>query len=334
MIRTRHLKMAWYFVSHRLRELHPFEVQASLLNACNLHCVYCRCPEVKTTLLTTDQWRTIIRDLTALGTMRIKFQGGEPTMRPDFRELCAEARSQGMVTAAISNGHFISSRPDLLDHLDELVVSLDGSSAEVNDRLRGVGTWHPAVQAIDLACRRGLRVYINMVLTRENLGDLENMLAFCRARGIQLNAQPVIYEGRYYDSRARPLALDNEEIREVHRRLTQWKKEGHPLMFSSAAYQKPVSWRDHQTVTVRSDGESTCMAGRSYIHIDPNGDVHPCVSHGADFTPRNIVRDGLIQALRHVQHHNCGDCWMVYLNERKLAFGMRPQALLEIVRRG
>jgi len=94
MLQTRHLKLASHFLAHRWRALHPFEVQAMLLNACNLRCVYCRCPEVKTTLLTTAQWSGIVRRLAALGTMRIKFQGGEPTLRSDFSELCTAAARQ------------------------------------------------------------------------------------------------------------------------------------------------------------------------------------------------------------------------------------------------
>ena len=50
---ARHLRMASRFAKHRLRALHPFEVQASLMNACNLRCVYCRCPDTRTSLLTT-----------------------------------------------------------------------------------------------------------------------------------------------------------------------------------------------------------------------------------------------------------------------------------------
>ena len=50
--------------------------------------------------------------------------------------------------------------------------------------------------------------------------------------------------------------------------------------------------------------------------------------------PKNVIRDGLEPALRHVRHHDCGDCWSTYLHERKLAFGLRPHALLEVIRRG
>ena len=44
--------------------------------------------------------------------------------------------------------------------------------------------------------------------------------------------------------------------------------------------------------------------------------------------------DGLDAALTNAQHHDCADCYSVYLNERKAVFGLRPLALWEIARRG
>ena len=41
------------------------------------------------------------------------------------------------------------------------------------------------------------------------------------------------------------------------------------------------------------------MAGRFYVQIEANGDVVPCAQYGAEFAPKNIVRDGLAEALRH-----------------------------------
>jgi MoaA/NifB/PqqE/SkfB family radical SAM enzyme len=334
-VTARHqLRMAARFAAFRLRELHPFEVQAALLNACNLKCVYCRCPEIATRLLTTEQWRATVSGLATLGTLRIKWQGGEPTLRPDFRELCAEAQKAGIVTAVVTNGYAIADDQALLDHLDEVVVSLDSPRAEVNDTLRGEGCFERASRALDLALGRGLRAFVNMVLTQRNLPDLEAMLTFCEERGAKLNAQPAVFGRLFYDDRARELGLTDDQIRDVHRRLARWKRQGRAVMFSAAAYEKVLGWADLDTLTVPSEGQSDCMAGRDYVHIEPNGNVHPCIMHGGEFQPKNVVRDGLEEALRHARRHDCGDCWIAYLNERKLVFGLRPGALLEVVRRG
>ena len=331
---ARQLRLAARFAAHRWNALHPFEVQAAVLNACNLRCAYCRCPDEKTALLTTEQWVDTIRGLGALGTLRIKFQGGEPTLRQDLPELAAAARAAGIVTAVVTNGLQIAARPALLDHLDEIVFSLDSATPAHNDRLRGAGVHAGVVEAIDLARARGLRVFVNMVVTRESLDEIEPMLAFCEARGIGLNAQPVVFGRKYYDDAARPHALSDVQVRGMHRQLAEWKRQGRPLMFAAATYENVLRWPDYGEIAQRVPGCSSCMAGRFYVHIEPNGDVHPCAQHTASFTPRNVVDDGLEAALAHVQRHDCGDCFGAYLNERKALFGLRPMALLEMARRG
>jgi MoaA/NifB/PqqE/SkfB family radical SAM enzyme len=334
MLATRHLRFAARFAAHRLRALHPFEVQASLLNACNLRCAYCRCPEAKTELLSTAQWLDTIRGLRAVGTLRIKFQGGEPTLRTDFRELCAASQAAGMVTAVITNGLQFAGRPELLDHLDEIVFSLDSATPAHTNRIRGDGVHERVLEAIELARARRIRLYINMVVTNQSLDEIEPMLDFCTARGIGLNAQPVVFGRQYYDDAARPYALTNEQIRAMHRQLAKWKRQGRPLMFAAATYENVVGWPDYGELTKTSENDSSCMAGRFYVHIEPNGDVHPCTQHGGHFQPKNIAHDGLETALANAQRHDCQDCFSAYLNERKALFGLRPMALWELARRG
>ena len=306
-----------------------------MLNACNLKCAYCLCPEIKTKVLTTEQWCDIIGGLTALGTMRIKFQGGEPTLRPDFHELCRESQANGMVTAAITNGIATASQPALLDHLDELIVSLDAPVSERGDRQRGPGSHDAAVRTIDCAQQRGIRTFVNMVLTRETVPYLERMLEFCEQRGVLLNAQPVMFGSDWFDDRARDMALTPEQRRTSHQQMVDWKRQGRGLMFAASVYQKVADWPDTDNLlTVRSQGESACMAGKFYIHTEANGDVRPCVQHGGSLQPKNIIKDGLADAIRHVQRHDCGDCFTAYLNERKNLFDLRPGVLLEMIGRG
>jgi len=336
MIAARQLRQACRHLAHRLRPLHPLEAEVCLLNTCNLKCIYCRCPAVELPQLSTSEWRAVIRRLASLGTLRLKFHGGEPTLRDDFVDLCAESRACGLITAAVTNGSLIPRRPALLQELDELVLSLDSPQQQSNDRLRGAGSHRLALQTLDIALgRSGLRVYINMVLTRHNLADLEEMLLFCEGRGIGFNAQPVVFgRGPYQELAPNGIALTGEEIREVHRRLASWKRQGRGLLFSVAAYEKAIAWPDLDQLTLPCEGISPCPAGRYYLRIEANGDVVPCCQYEASFKPMNIRRDGLDQALLHVRTHHCGDCWLAYYTERMEVFALKPAALWNTVRRG
>src|SRR4030095_3118696 len=139
MLAARHLRFAARFATHRFRALHPFEVQAAILNACNLRCVYCRCPDEKIDLLDTAQWTDSIRGPAALATRRIKFQGGEPTLRHDFTTLSATAQEAGIVTAVVTNGLQFVGQPQPLEYVDEVVFSLDSVTPAHTDRMRGAG---------------------------------------------------------------------------------------------------------------------------------------------------------------------------------------------------
>ncbi|MBL8140006.1 MAG: radical SAM protein [Acidobacteria bacterium] len=330
----RALKLALHYARHRFAPLHPFEVQAVLLNACNLRCTYCRCPDIETDLMTTAQWQALMPQLARVGALRIKFQGGEPTIRRDFGDIARAALDAGIETAVVTNGIAIARKASLLDHLREVVVSLDALAPHLHDQYRGPGSHAAAMTAIDVALARGRKVYINMVVHRDTLVDLEPMMAFCEQRGIGLNAQAVMFGKAYQDDTAKPLALPLEEEREMYRRLAAWKREGRVLMFSAQSYERTAAWPHPGQLAVRGDGPSTCMAGRYYIHIEPNGDVHPCGLHVASFIPKNAAADGLDAALRHVRQHDCADCSLAYLNERKLLFSLRPSALAAMLTRG
>lgn len=333
MTRLNRAAMILRYIAHRWRRLHPFDVEAVLSNRCNIHCIYCRYPSIPGDELSTEQWKNIIRGFAKLGTLRFKLHGGEPTLRTDFSELAAAIQYSGMISAAVTNGIVIACRPELLEHLDELVVSFDSPRREVNDRLRGRGSYEGVVQTLEHALKRSMNVYVNMVLTKENLPDLEMMLEFCEKRGIKMNAQPVAFGGYYYNDRALDLALTTGEIRSVHHRLIKWKKEGRGLLFSCKAYEQVLKWSDYQVFTILSHGKSPCTAGKEYIRLESNGDVIPCCQFKADFHPKNILKDGLKESLLHVQTHNCGHCWLVYYNERNLLFKFHPSAIFEALRR-
>lgn len=326
--------MARRFLAHRWKRLQVFEVQACVINACNLKCLYCKCPEVKTAVLTTQQWRQLIASLARLGTMRIKFQGGEPTLRQDFRELCKESSANGIITSVTTNGQRMADEPALLDYLDEVVFSLDAADAGVNDRLRGEGSHGKVMQSIEHAKRMGKRIYINMVVTRDNQDHIEPMQRLCSLIGAGFNAQPMTLDWVYADEQIRSLALTDDEVRSLHRLLVDGKRKGWPLMFSAMTYQKAVDWPDYDNLRRKGYTDSTCMAGRFYIHIEPNGDVFPCGFQVGDFEPFNAVHNGIEQALDKARRHNCLDCGIPYLIERKALFALKPNALAGLVRRG
>lgn len=333
MISTRAIRLATRFAAYRFRELHPFEIQASVMNACNLRCRYCRCPEIATRTMDTRQWTETIRHLARLGATRIKFQGGEPTLRKDFRELTGVVQQSGVIASVTTNGQLMATRPELFDYLDEVVFSLDARDAAKNDSQRGAGVHGNVMQAIGHARAKGVRPFINMVVSTRTYDDIEALLEFCEQNGIGFHAQPVQKDWFYADSDFDDLILPDDKIRDMHVRMAQWKRAGRPLMFCAETYERTAGWPDYTRFNRITDQPSDCMAGRFYYHIEPNGDVYPCGITATAFPARNIIRDGLEDALRAAGSHTCQDCGMAYLNERKALFALKPFAVRQMLRR-
>ena len=105
----------------------PFLSTASIYptHRCNLRCLYCSSPYMKTPELTTGQWCAIVRELAGLGCRRVTILGGEPLLRRDVGDIIQAVKDHGMRCVLTSNGLLVARRLEALKPLDTLVLSLD-----------------------------------------------------------------------------------------------------------------------------------------------------------------------------------------------------------------
>ncbi len=105
-------------------------------NAC-LHCYINRPAEDVDAIqreLSTTQWQDILRQASELGTLTVRFSGGEPLLREDFPELYLFARQLGMKVLLFTNARLIT--PKLADlfaripPLEKIEVTVYGMRAE------------------------------------------------------------------------------------------------------------------------------------------------------------------------------------------------------------
>lgn len=327
------LQLTGRYLRHRFNTIRPFEVQASVTNQCNLRCKYCACPTLAGQELSTAQWLEVMGGLRELGCARFKFQGGEPTTRPDFEILTAEVKRLGMICAITTNGLMIAENPGLLTNLDEIVISLDSPHRNNHDRLRGEGTHQAVLRALDHSRKAGKITLINMVVSQVNHADLGDMLAFCKQREVFFNAQPMVSGKVFYGSTTDDIMLSLNEIRHMNLTLAEWKKRGEPVMFSSQSYKHAADWTDYNDHMKMGPAPSKCIGGKSYIHIEPNGDVFPCAFHVGHFQAKNLLRDGLEDALMQAGDHGCRECWIPYMNERRALAGLKFSAIVAFLSR-
>ena len=189
-----YLGRAAYLETVRLRE---FWIQVN--DFCNLACEHCLVSSgpLRDQGLDTDRVIAAIDQAVALGATRVFFTGGEPLARPDILELServvATHRRELVVLTngtLLTGGHLdrmaaLVSATDSSDARSgsgepgpglRLQVSLDGSSPEVNDPIRGAGSFARILDGLQAAVAAGLSPTMTATILKHNIEDLEGLI--------------------------------------------------------------------------------------------------------------------------------------------------------------
>ena len=182
-----YLGRAAYLRTDRLRE---FWIQVN--DFCNLACEHCLVssgPE-RAQGLPGPAVRSAIDQAVALGVERFYLTGGEPLARPDAVDLIQHiAGTHERELVLMTNGTTL--KADRLRTLAALPperlrvqISLDGATSEVNDPIRGAGTFDRIRDGIRAAVRAGLRTTITMTLLRHNLSNAAALVELAAELGV------------------------------------------------------------------------------------------------------------------------------------------------------
>jgi MoaA/NifB/PqqE/SkfB family radical SAM enzyme len=130
----------------------PTSVFATATNRCNLHCLQCDVPLTgnRKAEMSTDEWKKIIRELRDwLGTVLIRWSGGEPFIRRDMIDLIEYSSQVGALTGINSNGHFIDQKMAeriASANVFNVSLSMDGLQ-KGHDLVRGEGQFQRVLAA-------------------------------------------------------------------------------------------------------------------------------------------------------------------------------------------
>ena len=84
----------------------PLWLVCELTYRCPLQCPWCNNPLEFASInneLSTEEWKRVLRESRALGSLQLGFTGGEPALRQDLEELVAEADKLGFYTNLITS---------------------------------------------------------------------------------------------------------------------------------------------------------------------------------------------------------------------------------------
>lgn len=106
----------------------PRQVSIALTNVCDLQCSYCYAPKHKASLH-TEKLIGWLKELDIEGCIGIGFGGGEPTLHPDFVNICKRAAGETQLAITFTtHGHRLT--PQLVQQLKGSIhfarISVDG----------------------------------------------------------------------------------------------------------------------------------------------------------------------------------------------------------------
>jgi cyclic pyranopterin phosphate synthase len=169
-------------------------LRIAITSRCNMSCLYCHHEGEEqvegSREMSTDEIVKVIRAGADLGVKKVKFTGGEPLLRTDLESIL-ERLPEGLDTSLTTNGTLLAERARSLAEagLGRVNVSLDSLDPEVYSRITG-GTKEDhrrVLLGIDAAIEAGLLpVKVNMVVLKENEGEVWDMVEFASGRGVIL----------------------------------------------------------------------------------------------------------------------------------------------------
>jgi Fe-coproporphyrin III synthase len=106
---------------------------------CNCRCVMCDIWQgTSLYALSREELERQVSSIKELNVKWLVFSGGEPLMHPDIFELCEIARKVGARVTILSTGVLLARyAKEIIEHVDDVIVSLDGP-AKVHDQIRRV----------------------------------------------------------------------------------------------------------------------------------------------------------------------------------------------------
>ncbi|HEX9510387.1 MAG TPA: GTP 3',8-cyclase MoaA [Puia sp.] len=268
-------------------------LRVSLLNHCNLGCVYCvagddaalkkhnaasghkNSPQAP---LSVPALLGIIERLHGqLGLGTIRLTGGEPLLYKDLVELIAGIRSIGIPDIKLTTNGFLLERlaaPMKAAGLESLNVSLDAVEEETFFRMSKRHGADRIIRGIDAARRAGLDVKINTVVMKGmNDSQILPLLDFAFSRDLRIRYLEVMAMGHLYETAGQYLFSQKDILSVIagRYRITPLGRAGS----ATANY-----WQTddgHSFGIIANESEPFCR-DCDRLRLDSEGNIYGCLS--------------------------------------------------------
>ncbi len=279
----------------------PLAGSLELTHRCDLRCAHCYQypPRRREREMDGPQVIRLLGELKEAGTLFLNLTGGEPLLREDLPVILKEAAGMNFAISLQTNAFSLDER--WAERLAEtpglrVDISLHAASESAHDAFCGVsGSFRSALRALEMLGERGVPCTAKTVVTRLNLGELQDIVRLAEERGAGTVFSPIIFPRN--DGGRSPLRfrLNRSELKRfadfqaAHLRRLLGISEGGLPRDEGSVLTAPSGCGVDPSVA-RGEALRGCGAGRSAFCVNPYGDVYPCVAWPV--VVGNVLKDG------------------------------------------
>ncbi len=242
---------------------------------CNLRCQHCYVPieqraNRRGKELSLPETKRILDEITEAGCLWLLLTGGEPLLRPDFKDIYLYAKRKGLLLTLFSNGTLVT--PRIADFLAEwrpfkIEFTLYGATQETYERVTGIpGSYAKCRRGIDLLLERNLPLSLKTMVMTLNYHELDGMQSLADSLGVSFRFDPIVHAALNGSSIPADFRLSPQEVVNLEKsdqdRSNRW----------------PKYIQDNLNNKIQGRNLYLCKAGQKSFHIGPTGQLSMCIS--------------------------------------------------------
>lgn len=275
--------------------LHLWNLALSVTNACNLRCKHCYAMSgtASANELSFDKIKNIlIPQIKRANVKFITLTGGEPFCHPNIFDIISGIIDAGIKVSIASNGTIIDEeRLSFLKRLgvSRIQISLEGSTAKLNDKVRGEGVYSRVINIIPKIVENKIHTAISFTPTSNNYTDIKNMADLCVKLGVNtLSVRRYSNSGRALTN---GLEATKHKNKELLNQIYSLRKNSSYSKLNILTGDPLIALVDDKYKRFTDNVFAGCTAGVSSLAIDSEGYIKPCTR--TDIICGNIVKDNL-----------------------------------------
>jgi len=274
----------------------------NITKKCNLQCPHCYVDanNQKVLELTFDEHKLISQSLKPLLSKnkhvkhKINLTGGEPFIHNEILEIIKIYRDANFSVNISSNGLLIDKKEIdfLYSNNVSIMISLDGSSKDTHEKIRGKDTFSKTISIIEKLAKSNVKVGINTLIHEKNIHELDKLITLAYNLGCHgFNPINLVQLGRACDSKLKR-ASEKQIFKITAKHLEKYPE--HLNLFRNSSLFSSLGSAVLAGISCRNCG----IGDRPCIYISEIGNIFPCANtQKEEFKLGNLREESIEECL-------------------------------------